>query len=61
MAEKLTLVLRVLEVKSSNPESAKSYTALQTAHHHFNFDASSCFNLSAEFLPAPIPREEGVG
>jgi len=46
MAERLTYVLRVREVWSSNLELAKSYTALQTVRHRFNIYASSCVALA---------------
>jgi len=44
--ERLTRMLRVLEVWSSNPEPAKSYTALQTYRHRFNVYARNCVALA---------------
>jgi len=46
MAELLTRVPRVREVWSSNPRTAKSYTALQTVYHCFTIYASSCVALA---------------
>jgi len=42
LAERLTRVSRLLEVWNSNPEPAKSCTALQTIRHRLNIYASSC-------------------
>jgi len=46
MAERLTRVPRVHEVRSLNPRPTKSYTALQTVRHRFNIYAGSCFALA---------------
>jgi len=45
MAERLTRVPRMRKVWRSNPEPAKSYTALQTVCHRFNIYTSTCIAL----------------
>jgi len=46
MAERLTRVLRVREVWSSNTGPVEPYTALQTVRHRFSIYVSSCVSLA---------------